>query len=191
MLTYEDLCKANEDLATVPVKGKEYVQVNTRVNAFRKICPSGCISTEIIALDDGVVTIKATVIDAEGNVLATGLAQEKESGSYINKTSYVENCETSAVGRALGFLGIGSDVSMASADELVNAILNQEKAKGYINKVEQKTLINLIEKNGLDVEKVLNGTPIEKVTGEMYTDAVKRLSKLLEESNGKDNRQSK
>lgn len=175
----EGLQKANEQLKTIDVKGKNYVQVNERVKAFRMICPNGCISSEIVSLEDGVVTMKATVTDEDGKILGTGFAQEKETSSFINKTSFIENCETSAVGRALGFAGIGIDGSMASADEVANAMLNQTK-NDYINKKEQTILRNMIEKRGLNVDNVLNGTPIEKVTVEMYMDATKRLSKLPE-----------
>lgn len=178
-MTYEDLKRANEVLKTIDVKGKNYVQVNERVKALRMICPNASISTEIISMADGIVTMKATVSDEDGKVLGTGFAQEKETSSYINKTSYIENCETSAVGRALGFAGIGIDGSMASAEEVANAIINQNKPI-YINKTEQQTLINMIQKRGLNVDNVLNGTPIEKVTPEAYTDAVKKLSKLKE-----------
>lgn len=175
----EGLQNANEQLKTIDVKGKNYVQVNERVKAFRMICPNGCISSEIVSLEDGVVTMKATVTDEDGKILGTGFAQEKETSSFINKTSFIENCETSAVGRALGFAGIGIDGSMASADEVANAMLNQTK-NDYINKKEQTILRNMIEKRGLNVDNVLNGTSIEKVTVEMYMDATKRLSKLPE-----------
>lgn len=178
-MTYEDLKRANEVLKTIDVKGKNYVQVNERVKALRMICPNASINTEIVSMEDGIVTMKATVSDEDGKVLGTGFAQEKETSSYINKTSYIENCETSAVGRALGFAGIGIDGSMASAEEVANAIINQNKPT-YINKKEQQTLINMIQKRGLNVDNVLNGTPIENVTPEAYTDAVKKLSKLKE-----------
>ena len=178
-MNYDDLIKANESLKTIDFKGKGYAQVNERVKAFRMICPSGAISTEIVDLSDGVVTMKATVLDEDGTVLATGYAQEKESSSYINKTSFIENCETSAVGRALGFAGIGIDGSMASADELANALNNQNKAE-FITKKEQAVLTSMIQKRGLNVENVLNGTPLEKVTPAMFADATKRLSKLPE-----------
>ena len=178
-MTYEDIKRANEVLKTIDVKGKNYVQVNERVKALRMICPNASITTDIVSMKDGVVTMKATVSDENGNVLGTGFAQEKETSSYINKTSYIENCETSAVGRALGFAGIGIDGSMASAEEVANAIINQNKPT-YINKKEQQTLINMIQKRGLNVDNVLNGTPIDKVTPESYTDAVKKLSKLKE-----------
>jgi len=178
-MNYEQLKKANESLKTIEFKGKGYAQVNERVKAFRMICPNGAITTEIISLEDGVVTMKSTIIDEDGTILATGYAQEKESASYINKTSFIENCETSAVGRALGFAGIGIDGSMCSADELANALNNQGKAE-YITKKEQAILTSMIQKRGLNVENVLNGTPLEKVTPTMFADATKRLSKLPE-----------
>ena len=126
-ITWEKLVKVNKAIKPVDIKGKDYAQVNDRTKAFRELCPNGTITTDIIELANGVVTMKATVYDEEGKILGTGLAQEKESSSYINKTSYIENCETSAVGRALGFAGIGVDGSMCSAEELVNAITNQNK----------------------------------------------------------------
>lgn len=126
-ITWEKLVKVNKAIKPVDIKGKDYAQVNDRIKAFRELCPNGTITTDIIELANGVVTMKATVYDEEGKILGTGLAQEKESSSYINKTSYIENCETSAVGRALGFAGIGVDGSMCSAEELVNAITNQSK----------------------------------------------------------------
>ena len=129
MITWEAICKAVEQMKTVPIKGKDYVQVPERVKAFRQICPAGCISTEILSLTDEMVVMKTTITDEDGKVLATGMAFERPDSSYINKTSFIENCETSAVGRALGMLAIGVDASMASADELVNAIVNQERIK--------------------------------------------------------------
>lgn len=129
MITWEAISKAVEPMKTVNIKGKEYVQVTERVKAFRQVCPGGCISTDIISIDESMVIMKATVTDEDGKVLSTGLAFERPDSSYINKTSFVENCETSAVGRALGWLAIGVDASMASAEELVNALKGQERIK--------------------------------------------------------------
>jgi len=128
-MDFEGLSKVNEKLKSIDVKGKGYVQVNERVKGFRELCPNGRIETDIVDLTDGVVTMKAYVYDEEGKLLATGYAQEKETSSYINKTSFIENCETSAVGRALGWCGIGVDGSMASAEEVANAITNQNRSK--------------------------------------------------------------
>jgi hypothetical protein len=114
-------------LKTVKIRDKEYVEVNERLKAFRTLpeYKGYSLESDVIALENGVITIKATIRDADGVVKATGLAQEKESSSFINKTSFVENCETSAWGRALGNLGIGIDTSVASAEEVENAINNQ------------------------------------------------------------------
>lgn len=134
-MEFKDIQRVNATLRTVDIKGKDYVEVNKRVMAFRELEPNGTITTEIVDIKEdknggGIVTMKATVCDGEGRLLATGTAQEKESSSYINKTSYIENCETSAVGRALGFIGIGTDTSIASAEEVLNAITNQGKSTG-------------------------------------------------------------
>lgn len=134
-IDYFMICKANEQIKTTDIKGKDYAQVNERIKAFRMCFPMGCISTEILSLENGVVTMKATITDENGIVLGTGFAQEKENSSFINKTSFIENCETSAVGRALGMCGFGIDVSIASAEELQNAIENQ--------KIEEQKLIEL------------------------------------------------
>ena len=175
MITSEGLIKANEKLKSIDVKGKGYVTVNERIKAFRELEPSGKITTDILSLEDGVVTMMAKVEDGEGNLLATGYAQEKETSSYINKTSYIENCETSAVGRALGFAGIGIDGSMASAEEVANAITQQNVLKNTISAKEQKILESMVRKRGLDLNKVLNGKKITEVTGEQYQDAITRL----------------
>lgn len=119
------MVKSESKFKTVSIKGKEYVEVNERVKYFREHHIGWSIETEMVSNDDGVCVFKATIKDDNGNVKSVGHAYEKESSSFINKTSYIENCETSAVGRALGFLGIGIDVSIASGDEVVNAINNQ------------------------------------------------------------------
>lgn len=121
-------------LKTVNIKGKEYVQVHERVRAFREVFPKYRLISEIISVGEdgnggGIVTMKASVLDENGNVLATGHAQEKEASSNVNRTSYIENCETSAFGRALGNLGIGIDTSFATADEVESAIEQQEEIK--------------------------------------------------------------
>ncbi len=125
MATYEDLQKANALIKTTDVKGKEYAEVPQRVKAFRSVYPMGAIITEILSHENGVVVMQATCYSDNENVLSTGIAYEKEGSSYINKTSYIENCETSAVGRALGFAGFGIDASIASAEEVMNAQYQQ------------------------------------------------------------------
>ena len=119
------LQQANETLKALDIKGKDYIPVNERIKAFRFIYPRGQILTEIIGLENGVCTMKAEVYDDNGKLLATGHGQEKEGSTFINKTSFIENCETSCIGRALGSLGIGLDNGFASYEEVANAKVQQ------------------------------------------------------------------
>lgn len=138
MATFEEIQKANSTIQTMGIERtnkktgrievKEYAEVNQRIKAFRMVYPMGFIKTDIVSLEDGVVTMKAVVGVGEF-ILGTGYAQEKETSSYINRTSFIENCETSAVGRALGMCGFGIDTSVASFEEVANAIKNQDVQK--------------------------------------------------------------
>ena len=127
-MTFENLVEVNKTLKTTDIKGKDYVEVNERIKAFRQLFPEGFIRTALISLENGMCVIQAEV-GYDEKVLGTGLAYEKENEGYINKTSFIENCETSAVGRALGMLGVGIDTSVASANEVKTAIAQQEKIK--------------------------------------------------------------
>lgn len=120
MVNYELIAKANSQIRTLPIHGKEYAEVNERIKAFRKVYPQGSILTDMIFRENGLVIFKARVLDRD-IVLGEGTAYEKENSNNINKTSYIENCETSAVGRALGMAGFGIDTSVASAEEILNA----------------------------------------------------------------------
>lgn len=139
------MVKSENKFKTVNIKGKEYVEVNERVKYFREHNVGWSIETEMVSNDGGVCVFKATIKDDNGNIKSVGHAYEKESSSFINKTSYIENCETSAVGRALGFLGIGIDVSIASSDEVVNAINNQTDKVNRVNFVEVRDKLTSID----------------------------------------------
>lgn len=155
----EELKSINEGLekSKVDIKGKKYSLVNDRVKAFRQLIPEGAITTEILSMEAGVVVIKATIMDETGKVLAVGHSYEKESNGMINKTSYIENCETSAIGRALGFLGIGIDQSIASAEEVATAIANQDG----IGEEEFNEIETLIRATGCNKEKLLEQYKLE------------------------------
>lgn len=151
-MNFEDIVKANANIKTTDVKGKEYAEVNQRIKAFRSICPNGCIETCLVSNANGVCVFSAVVKDENGKVLGTGHAYEKENSSFINKTSYIENCETSAVGRALGMCGIGIDVSLASYEEVANAIKQQEEKP---TKENLETLRALAKEKGVSEYKLL------------------------------------
>lgn len=158
--TYERLEQANSSIVTTDIKGKEYAEVNQRVKAFRMLCPDGCIETELVSNEDGVCVMKAYVRNEFGTLLGTGTAYERENSSYINKTSYIENCETSAVGRALGMCGFGIDAAIRSAEEEANAEIQQAQlqeediSKQKIPEVKVNALIARCTSDGVSVEKL-------------------------------------
>lgn len=169
-MTYEDLRKANETVRTMDIKGKEYAQVNERIRVFRMLFPEGFIKTEMLSNSNGVCVFRAQVgyfCLERPVILATGTAYEVESANYINKTSYIENCETSAVGRALGMLGIGIDTSVASAEEVDVAIMKQEKSMA-------EELLELAKKAGVSEENLKNQTmcdELNKIDAKTYARA--------------------
>lgn len=151
-IKFEDIQKANETIRTTDIKGKEYAEVNQRIKAFRMLYPNGTIETKLLNNENGICIFKAVVgyLDENQNliILGTGTAYEKENSTFINKTSYIENCETSAVGRALGMAGFGIDTSVASAEEVNNAIQQQEADK-TIDKSKIEALNMSIQKNNI------------------------------------------
>lgn len=173
-ITYEDIKKANEAIQTTAIKEKQYAEVNQRIKAFRMVYPEGFINNEMISNENGICVFKSTVgYETENGirVLGVGHAYEKEGSTFINKTSYIENCETSACGRALGMAGFGIDTSVASAEEVQNAINNQP-----ISKKEQTVLKNMVESKGYKVEEIFpNGL---ELTPDQYIKACQTIEKM-------------
>ena len=98
--------------------GKQYTEVAKRVEAFRTVFGGEYgIDTDIIHNDGQTVVVKATVKDKDGFVVGSGLAEEIRGSSHITKTSAVEVCETSAIGRALASMGMHGG-QYASANEM-------------------------------------------------------------------------
>ncbi len=118
----------------VKIHGKEYRTVGKRIADFREQHPYFTISTEVLSCAN-LVLVKATIIDDSGKIVATGHAEEdRDSSNSITKTSALEVCETSAVGRALAFFGMGG-TEIASADEVVNAQNQQSQKETYAKMV--------------------------------------------------------
>jgi hypothetical protein len=126
-----------KDTGKVDIRGKEYSTVAYRIAEFRKNFPNHSLITELIEATADTVLVKAfiyapveSVPEVAGRLVATGLAEENRKASQINRTSAVENAETSAIGRALASFGLGG-TEFASADELANAL--QQQATGEKN----------------------------------------------------------
>jgi len=122
---------------TTNIKGKDYVEVNQRLLFFRNepAYAGWSIESDLVDLQPDRCCIKAMIRDADGRIRATGHAHEDRTSSMINKTSYVENCETSAFGRALAALGIGIETSIASANEVSMAIAKQDQLSDLSDKL--------------------------------------------------------
>ena len=144
-------------LKTVNIKGKEYVEVNERIKFFREHFKGWALTTEILELDDTRCVMKASIFDENDRLIATGTAYEKESSSFINKTSFIENCETSAWGRALSNLAIGIDNSIGSADEVKNAIKNSNTKKTKITKEIYEAMLSACKDGNGDVVEMRMG----------------------------------
>ena len=130
---------SNYKFKTKNIRGKQYVEVNERIKFFRQEeqYKNWGIHTEFPMLTADECLCRASIVDADGHTVAVGHAHEVKTASNINKTSYVENCETSAVGRALAMLGIGIDSSIASANEVSDAIAQQESGIDLTKKPRQ------------------------------------------------------
>jgi len=113
-----------KELKGINIKGNEYILVKDRVLYFNENYPNGKIETELLSeINSEMVVMKATITPDVDNPtrIFTGFSQATWGDGYINKTAAMENCETSAVGRALGMMGIGVIDSIASADEINKA----------------------------------------------------------------------
>lgn len=175
-LTYEEIVKVNESIRTTDIKGKEYAEVNQRIKAFRMLFPLGKILTEMVSNENGVCVFRCSVYNGE-ELLGTGHAYEKENSTFINKTSYIENCETSAVGRALGMCGIGIDTAVASYEEVANAIEQQKpQNKGEKQAKNERTNENNTKTNTKEQKQF---RPMNEVQYKMITSLPEELQKFI------------
>lgn len=177
MKTFEEIQKANEAIITTDIKGKDYAEVNQRIKAYRMVYPEGTIQTELLYNENGMCIFSASVYGYNG-LLGKGHAYEKENSSFINKTSYIENCETSAVGRALGMAGFGIDTSVRSAEEMKNAELQQDALKP-ITKAQVKSVKELAKAKGSAIEDICKYYKVEKLedmTAQQYGECLNALN---------------
>lgn len=165
----------------VNIRGKEYQTVALRVQTFREKFPDYGLRTRIINADENFVTMAAEIWNGDF-LVATGHAEEKRGSSNINKTSALENCETSAIGRALASLGLGG-TEFASANEVQNAIHQQSD---FINR-DQLTLIQDLlretNSNEEDFLKFAKTDSLEHIVDADYQRVLKALEAKRERLN--------
>ena len=149
-------------MKTINIKGKEYITVNERLKHFRTepTFKGWQICEQLVHIDEKEGIFKVTICDTKGVEMASAHSQEYRDSSYINKTSFVENGFTSALGRALGYLGIGIDTSIASANEVQNAVKNQDKDnKKWLTDAQFNATLKATKEQA---EKVLSGFKMKK-----------------------------
>lgn len=146
--------------------GKKYTVVSNRVEIFRKAFGTDLgIKTEIILNDGKFVLVKATIEDKDGHVIGSGLAEEVRGSSNVNTTSAVENCETSAIGRALASLGLhgGTYASLNEMDAVERKKEALEKLKPEEEKAKKEEKIKAWETKVLKkFGEIINNKEVEE-----------------------------
>ena len=161
-------------MKTVNIKGSDYVTVNERLKYFRSegVFTNWSIHERIVQINETEGIFKVTIKNHEGDIMAEAHAQEYRDSSYINKTSFLENGFTSALGRALGYLGIGIDTAIASAQEVSNAVQNQkEDTRPWLN---ESQFHATLQGSVTQAEKVLKNFRMKKE----YAAEIRKIFKL-------------
>lgn len=200
-MEYKDIEKVNQEIKKTDIKGKQYAEVSERILAFRKLNPNGRIITEIVDKTENDVTIKAIIYDENEKELATGYASEVKKG-LVNSISMLENCETSAIGRALGFCGFGIDNGIASGQDMQKVEEFKKKNRKeeiYTNmfisydeavKIVKIAINELCRKQGIVVSdlSVLMNKELWTTLEELNLQQLKRLELELSKINNKTHR---
>ena len=185
-VNYKQIEEANSEIGMLQLSSnKSYAPVNERLKAYRKVYPTGRIATAIENQNEESITMIASVSDEEGNILATARASEQKTEKGINSTNLVENCETSALGRALGFAGFGIDTSVATAEDMEKVDTNKQfqiSKRFYISNKEalvqaRLTINELYKKMGMRVQD-LNDLLQEKLWTNLNDMTIWQLLKL-------------
>ncbi len=158
----------------IDFKGKKYVLVSDRVVFFNEEYKDGSITTELITSPESSDVIIKAIVKPNDKQIFTGysFASYEDTSSFVNKTSALENAETSAVGRALAFMGIGVIDSIASIDEInkttheikpkkkkIDPTVAKENAKKAISESNNLEVLMEVEKN---IRKSTNLTATDK-----------------------------
>jgi len=106
------------NIPTVDIKGKQYTTVKDRVMYFQDKFKDHALLSIPIKIDENIAIFEAQVVDPNGKIISNGFAYESSANGFINKVNHIENADTSAKGRALGFLGIGIVAGIATADDV-------------------------------------------------------------------------
>ena len=162
-----------------------YETVEERLKVFWKENPKARINTDIVHMtDDGTcVTVRAEIykMEVDARPVTTGIAQEtKGQGGFANKDAWVENCETSAIGRALAnWIYQGSNKARPSREEMSkvgtqNDRVKVEKKRPPIPTKEQKEAMNkVVDEMVAEPKKKNNASALKQLMSATVSDAEK------------------
>ena len=120
---------------------EDYETVEERLIKFWKDHPDGQIHTKLLEHSSGRFIVEASIYrtEADQRPWTTGLAEETVQGRGVNATSALENCETSAIGRALANAGYATKGKRASREEM-NKVATVKKTEAIIDQTKTKML---------------------------------------------------
>lgn len=160
----------------------DYVSVSERLVKFYDKYPNGSIQTEVVKIDNGFVLIKAYAYrDADDTKPCTGHAYEIEGEGFVNTTSYIENCETSAVGRALAMMGFEIKKHIASREEMQRT----KKEVKTITESQENDIRALMGEVGVKEPDFLNIMKVKKIS-ELPASKYSSVIKSLENKRGEE-----
>ena len=164
----EALLNTNADIQYIQIHNKEYAEVKERIKAFRRVFPEGSIATKIVEIDEQHCICKASVFNENGSLLAEGHAQENRTTTKF-KDKILEVAETSAIGRALGVLGIGIKGGLETAETMQRVEeKNETKNKMLICHRCNRQIVDAVDKSG----KAWKAEEISAITTKHYGDAL-------------------
>lgn len=174
--------KEKPETGIVIIHGREYQTVALRIRNFREAHPMWCVACDVVERNVDCVVMRCIIADETGRTIATGYAEEYRATSGINKTSALENCETSAIGRALAAAGYGG-TEFASANEVENAITSKPEAHDSlankpVDEGQVSTLVDWVNTTDSDMGKfcaVFGVSTIEELPAGKYEAALAAL----------------
>lgn len=173
------------DKDKVSIRGKMYAEVHTRVQAFREAfgVDGKIISKVHVADKDRVMTETSVYVHKDGSWREIGndFAEEFRSAGMVNKTSAVENCLTSSIGRALSACGL-SGGNYASFEEVDHAI--NEKAEVPAKEKPKKKDPVPKPKTAKDLKESMEEKGLAKKEEEEFIEEAKEIFGLEDQNHG-------
>lgn len=162
----------NANTGVIKIRGKDYNTVALRVKTFLVEHPGWAVTTKVMERTNEHVMVRCVIRDEMWHKRATGHAEEYRAASNINKTDALENCETSAVGRALAFLGYGG-IAIASADDMLRGVETIDA-----NEItEIKTRLKEINGDETAFLAAMKATSFEGIQKAAYRDALDKIER--------------